>query len=117
MFCKKCGAELAEGAQFCPKCGEPVEGNEKSNLSEDLNRIASTDGEDASPKSRLVAALLAYFLGFVGGHMFYVGKTGKAILMIIFFWTGIPAIIGFINFIQILCGVYKDSDDKYIKKW
>lgn len=25
MFCKKCGAEMEEGARFCPKCGLPVE--------------------------------------------------------------------------------------------
>lgn len=24
MFCKKCGAEMEEGARFCPKCGLPV---------------------------------------------------------------------------------------------
>lgn len=24
MFCKKCGAEIADNAAFCPKCGERV---------------------------------------------------------------------------------------------
>ena len=24
MFCKSCGAELRQGAKFCPKCGTPV---------------------------------------------------------------------------------------------
>jgi uncharacterized membrane protein YvbJ len=24
MFCKSCGAQIKEGARFCPKCGEAV---------------------------------------------------------------------------------------------
>ena len=32
-----------------------------------------------SRKSRLVAFLLAFFLGMFGAHRFYVGKTGTAI--------------------------------------
>ena len=36
-----------------------------------------------SPKSRLVALLLCIFLGGLGIHRFYVGKTGTGILMIL----------------------------------
>ena len=44
-------------------------------------------------KSKIVTAVLAWFLGWVGGHRFYLGQTGKGILSLIFFWTFIPAII------------------------
>ncbi len=119
MYCKKCGQELIEEAKFCSNCGEPVEDNEEknNNLSDDLNNIISTDGENVSPKSRLVAAILAYLLGWVGGHLFYVGKTGKGVLMLIFWWTFVPMVFGIVHFIQILCGVFQDSDGKYLKKW
>ena len=26
MFCKKCGAEINDGAAFCPKCGTATNG-------------------------------------------------------------------------------------------
>ena len=37
--------------------------------------------------------------------------------MLLFCWTGIPAIIGFIDFIIILCGSAKDSEGKEITAW
>ena len=40
-------------------------------------------GNEISPKSRLAAALLAWFLGVIGIHRFYVGKVGTGILMIL----------------------------------
>jgi len=36
-----------------------------------------------SPKSRLVALLLCFFLGPLGVHRFYVGKIGTGILMLL----------------------------------
>ena len=44
-------------------------------------------------KSRIVAALLAFFLGGFGAHKFYLNKNGKGFLYLIFCWTYIPAII------------------------
>ena len=38
---------------------------------------------DISPKSRLVALLLCFFLGPLGVHRFYVGKIGTGILMLL----------------------------------
>lgn len=44
-------------------------------------------------KSRIVAALLAFFLGGFGAHKFYLNKNGKGFLYLIFCWTYIPAIV------------------------
>jgi TM2 domain-containing membrane protein YozV len=38
---------------------------------------------DANKKSTLVAYLLWFFLGWLGGHRFYLGATGSAIAMLI----------------------------------
>jgi TM2 domain-containing membrane protein YozV len=43
-------------------------------------------------KNKLIAFLLLFFLGTVGGHRFYIGKGG-AVLMLILTLTGIGAII------------------------
>ena len=53
-------------------------------------------------KNKIVAGLLAFFLGWAGIHRFYLGDIGKGIAYALFFWTGIPFIIGFIDFIVFL---------------
>ena len=64
-------------------------------------------------KNKLAAALLAIFLGGLGIHKFYLRKVGMGILYLIFCWTGIPAIIGFIEGIYYLCISDQTLNDKY----
>lgn len=54
-------------------------------------------------KSKIAAGLLAIFLGGIGIHKFYLGKISLGIVYLVFCWTGIPAIIGFIEGIVYLC--------------
>jgi TM2 domain-containing membrane protein YozV len=48
-------------------------------------------------RDEVVGILLALFLGCFGAHHFYLRRTGLGILYLIFCWTGIPAILGFIE--------------------
>lgn len=57
--------------------------------------------------NKLVYCILAFFLGGIGIHKFYAGKTGTGIAFLLFCWTGIPAIIAFIDFIV---GLTKKAD-------
>ena len=54
-------------------------------------------------KNKIVAGLLGIFLGGLGIHKFYLGKIGQDIVYILFCWTFIPALIGFIEGIVYLC--------------
>lgn len=54
-------------------------------------------------KNKTVAGLLGIFLGGLGIHKFYLGKIGQGIVYILFCWTFIPAVIGFIEGIVYLC--------------
>ena len=45
----------------------------------------------------VVGAILAIFLGDFGIHHFYTGDTKHGIWHLVFFWTGIPGLIGFIE--------------------
>ncbi len=65
-----------------------------------------------SSKNRVAAAILAIFLGDLGIHKFYMGKSGQGILYLVFCWTGIPAIVGIIEGIIYLC----DSDTAFAKR-
>ncbi|EAU0146538.1 NINE protein [Salmonella enterica] len=94
VFCRGCGREIHESAKTCPQCG-------------------ATQSVASGEKSRITAALLAFFLGGLGVHKFYLGKTGQRFLYLIFCWTFIPAIIAFIEFIIYLC----DSDENFARKY
>ncbi len=61
--------------------------------------LAVTDFENLSldRENRVVASILAIVLGDFGIHHFYTGDIHHGILHAIFFWTGIPAVIGIIE--------------------
>ena len=48
-------------------------------------------------KDEIIGVLLALFLGTFGIHHFYLRRNGLGVLYLIFFWTGITAILGFIE--------------------
>ncbi len=93
VFCRGCGKEINKDATSCPNCGAPQ--------------------RTASSKSRMTAALLAFFLGGLGAHKFYLGKVGQGFLYLIFCWTFIPAIVAFIEFFIYLC----TSDEDFARKY
>jgi TM2 domain-containing membrane protein YozV len=77
--------------------------------------MLDAEGRPASPKSRLAAALLAWFLGVFGIHRFYVGKVGTGILMIL--TLGGLGIWVLIDLIVILIGSFKDKQERYLANW
>ena len=65
----------------------------------------------AGSKSQLVAALLAFFVGVVGVHRFYLGYTWQGIVQII--TLGGLGIWALIDFIRILTGSLTPKDGEY----
>lgn len=77
--------------------------------------VQSLHGSDVAPaqapaatvraqaaKSRSTAAVLAFLLGFIGVHKFYLGRTGPGLLYLFFFWTLIPGLLSIIDFVMLL---------------
>ena len=64
-------------------------------------------------RSRVAAALFAFFLDGLGIHKFYLGRTGEGVIYLIFFWTLIPAIVAFIEGIIYLTM----SDGEFARKY
>lgn len=52
---------------------------------------------EAVRRDEVVGILLALFLGTFGIHHFYLRRTGLGVLYLVFCWTGIPSILGFIE--------------------
>ena len=77
------------------------------------NKNPITNHQQTGNKSRIVAAILAFFLGGLGIHKFYLGQIGWGIIYLIFCWTFIPSIVAFIEFIIYLC----TSDEDFAKKY
>ena len=68
-----------------------------------------------SGKNKVVAALLAFFLGSFGVHHFYLGSptTGLVQLAITFVTCGIGGILAFVEFILLIVMSDQDFDAKY----
>jgi TM2 domain-containing membrane protein YozV/predicted RNA-binding Zn-ribbon protein involved in translation (DUF1610 family) len=85
-FCSSCGNSMSAQALACPGCGHPNAANSRSQ-----NNYAG------APRSRITAAILALFIGGLGIHKFYLGKSGAGIVYLLFCWTFVPAIVAFIE--------------------
>ncbi len=64
-------------------------------------------------KNKTTAALLAFFLGGLGAHKFYLERILQGVLYLIFCWTFIPSIISFIEFIIYLTMSDQEFNLKY----
>lgn len=69
--------------------------------------VTNNPATQSNKVNKVSYALLAWFLGGIGIHHFYAGKTAAGVMSILFCWTFIPSIVAFINFINALC---KTSD-------
>lgn len=106
MFCKFCGYEIDDDCVVCPHCGKQVAPLKTESSGNSLF------GENVNGKNKLIAALLALFLGDFGIHHFYLENNRAGILSVIFFWTGIPWIIGIVQGIMMLL----ESDEEFAKR-
>ena len=94
VHCRGCGKELHETAGFCPSCG------------------ATQPNARTGGKSKVVAGVLAFFLGALGIHRFYLGQWW-GIFYLLFCWTYIPSIISLIETFVFLFSNQQNWDNKY----
>jgi len=95
QFCSSCGDVIKKEAEVCPNCGV-------------RQQSASAGGKD-----RTTAAILALFLGGLGAHHFYLGNTGRGVLYLLFVWTFIPVVVGFVEGIIYLTKSDQDFRQQY----
>lgn len=117
-FCTNCGAKKGNGDKFCANCGQPVNPgadvclNCGASVKKPLGNIV--DGT-LGGQSKLVIALLCFFLGSIGIHNFVMGETKKGIFKIVMtFCFGISVIFMLIDLVKILTNTYEVNPDKII---
>lgn len=64
-------------------------------------------------RERWIAVLLAFFLGWIGTHKFYLGQPGWGVLYLIFSGTGVPGLIALFEGIYYILMGYDEFHTKY----
>jgi hypothetical protein len=123
MFCVKCGNEVDDAAVICPKCGVPTTNfkQEAPQAAAQPNIIitntntanATAGGFNYIQKSKWTAFFLCLFLGGIGVHRFYVGKTGTGIIYLL--TAGLFGVGALIDLIMILIGGFRDKAGQPLK--
>ena len=106
MYCRNCGVQLGEkdktctkcdfvrgfGADYCPDCGAKTEARARKcpDCGGTLFILRNT-----KPRSRIAAALMAFFIGMFGIHNFYLGYMRKGLLQVIVSVVGLIIVFAF----------------------
>lgn len=120
MICGKCGQQ-AEPQRFCPHCGASL-------LKELIPEVSVGTAERRSGRaqmryqwrrSRIVAGVLALFLGRFGIHKFYLGYNKQGIIMLLGSLIGGWRSLGWLTGALYLIGIVEaliylvKSDEKF----
>ena len=108
-YCSNCGGQLAPNAVVCMGCGVAADYGA-------AKKAGTAIGGDWCPagKEKIVVILLAFFVGGLGIHNFYLGESKKGILKLLTCWIGIGSILALIDFIKMLMNTYVVDPDKLI---
>jgi len=112
-FCTACGEQIHAQAEICPKCGVRQMLPGASFVQGQAAPVAPGAVPPAINSDRwLTTLLLAIFLGSLGVHRFYTGKTGTGILMLL--TLGGCGIWTLIDVIMIALKSYRDSNGNVV---
>ena len=109
-ICLNCGVKTGDGKSFCSNCGAAV----APEASVCTNCGIAVKKTQTSSKSKIVAGLLALFLGSLGIHWFYLGDNKKGVIYILvsLLTCGIGAtviqILAIIDCVRIFMGQIND---------
>jgi len=104
-YCSECGAIIKAKAEICPRCGV-----------RQTSPFGNLGSMAPNGKNKLAAALFAFFLGGFGIHKFYLKQVGLGIAYLLFCWTFIPAVLGFIDGVLLLLMSDENFNQKYGNK-
>jgi TM2 domain-containing membrane protein YozV len=95
-----------------PPPGQPI-----NIVVQNTNTMTQAPGAGAlvrvADRNKWVAALLAFFLGGLGVHKFYLGQTGMGVVYLLFCWTFIPVILSLIETIMLVVASEREFDVRF----
>lgn len=119
--CTRCGVPAGTGNRFCPNCGAQTDVNAVFcvKCGAGFVPVQNAMPPGVEQKSKLAGALLAFFLGSLGVHNFYLGYTSKAVtqLLISILSCGALAVVSqvwaIVEGVQILTGTINTDGAGY----
>lgn len=120
--CYNCGHIVDISTKICPNCGrhEPLRRTFTESFAEMFDGDDDARKATAAPgtvtirkKSKFASLLFCIFLGWMGGHKFYLGRRGAGTIYLLLFWTGLPALISFFEFFFLLFMKQRDFEKLY----
>ena len=93
---------------------QKVDASDIRDIGEHVKRNLESEYKNKRKVNKLAYALLAIFLGGLGIHKFYTNDKITGVIMLLFCWTGIPSIIGFVQGILALLKTDDGEGNIYI---
>lgn len=125
LFCPECLINV-KGRMYCKDDIGKIMEEEKSkarNSQSHAKKLYMNGGAKSSSsaasgqliptKNKVLAAILAFLLGSLGIHKFYLGQSSMGIIYLLFCWTGIPLLISLVEGIVYLVS----SDHMFARKY
>ena len=129
MFCRECGKKVNENAvactscgvnpkrasNFCGACGVKTKANQVVCVKCGVSLGSSSGG--TGEKNKMIAFLLALFLGTIGIHKFYLGYKNPGIIMLLCGTIGWllfaipPLVMAIIALIEAIMYISKSDDE------
>ncbi|MBQ6154260.1 TM2 domain-containing protein [bacterium] len=78
--CPRCNRVVRAQDIYCPACGQKIDG---VTIEKVIDRVGDVLDPNPDVKSRLVAAVLAFFFGALGIHNFYLGFQNRALTQLL----------------------------------
>ena len=130
MYCRECGKKVNENAvactscgvnpklskNFCGACGVKTKDNQIVCLKCGVSLGGSLAGSSSGEKSKIIACLLALFLGTIGVHKFYLGYNTQGIIMLLCGTVGWilflpPLVMAIIALIEAIMYISKSDEE------
>ena len=114
-FCKNCGKPIDDGVAFCPSCGTSQNAQNATPVAAAAPAAATAQATPIAipPYSQTAAMIICFFLGGLGIHDFYCGRTLYGVIKLILCLTGILSIVSvvweIVDLIRIIRGTYLDG--------
>lgn len=114
MVCPNCGSQefniLQDGSGCCRYCGNIIPGMGRpapGAIEQQFNNMGTS--LQTGRKDKIIALVITFFLGAIGGQYFYLGEKTKGIICLLFCWTFIPYLWSYVYFILLIAM----SDQKF----